>query len=112
VGPAADRAELRRAGRRRDVLADLLDRSDNGSLAFAAEEYSRSAAARAQRLADAGRVLLDEHGAAPADRDVKLRFEAVLREIDAGFVTADLAEPLAGVREQLVAAVSGVPAQV
>ena len=89
----------------RDVLGDLLERSGNGSLTFAAEEFSRSAQARALRMADAGRLLLEEHGEAPVDRDVKLRFEAALREIDASFASSDLSEPLAGVRERLVEAV-------
>jgi MoxR-like ATPase len=89
----------------RDVLADLLEKSENASLTFAAEEFSRSAAARARRLAEAGEGLLAAYGAAPEDRDVRLRFEAALREIDAGFAAEDLGEPLAGVRRRLVDAV-------
>jgi MoxR-like ATPase len=42
----------------------------------------------------------------PPDRDVRLRVEATLREIDAGFATADLTEPLRSVRARLAAAVS------
>jgi MoxR-like ATPase len=93
----------------RDVLADLVEKSENASLTFAAEEFSRSAAARARRLADNGERLLAEHGPAPEDRDVRLRFEAALREIDAGFAPEDLAEPLAGVRTRLVDAVRVAP---
>jgi len=89
----------------RDLLADLLESSRNASLAHAAEEYSRGAHARAERLAQTGRELLDEFGAEGADRDARLRFEATLREIDAGFATEDLPGSLRGVRAELIAAV-------
>jgi MoxR-like ATPase len=89
----------------RDLLADLLQSSRNASLAHAAEEFSRGAHARAERLTRTGRELLDEFGSEAADRDARLRFEATLREIDAGFAAEDLPESLRGVRAELIAAV-------
>ncbi|MBX6166536.1 MAG: AAA family ATPase [Thermobispora bispora] len=90
----------------REILADLIEKADNRSLAYAAEEFSRGAQARAGRLAETGRALLDELDDAPLDRDLRLRAEATLREIDAGFAPDDLAEPLKSVRARLAAAVS------
>ncbi|MDI2126624.1 AAA family ATPase [Yinghuangia seranimata] len=89
----------------RDVLADLIGEAGSTSLFHAAEEFSRGARARAQRLAASGRALLQEFGDRPEDLDVRLRFEAVLREIDAGFAAPDLDVELGEVRDLLVAAV-------
>ncbi|WP_354643610.1 AAA family ATPase [Kitasatospora camelliae] len=89
----------------REVLADLVGASASTGLAHAAEELSRGAAARAERLARTAEGLLTAHGPAPEDRDARLRLEATLREIDASFDSADLPEPLAGVRARLVDAV-------
>jgi MoxR-like ATPase len=101
VAPTADTQALAR-----ETLADLLGRSGNASASHAAEEFSRSAAARAQRLTDTAEALLAELPDAPLDGDARLRMEAVLREIDAGFAPADLPEPLADLRARLVAVVS------
>jgi MoxR-like ATPase len=100
IVPAADAQAAAR-----DLLADLLESSRNGSLAHAAEEFSRGAQARAERLARTGRELLDEFGPEVGDRDARLRFEATLREIDAGFATEDLPGSLRGIRAELIAAV-------
>ncbi|MFI6977683.1 AAA family ATPase [Embleya sp. NPDC050154] len=89
----------------REVLADLIGDAANRGLFHAAEEYSRGSAARALRLVAAGRDLLDRYGTEPADEDRRLRLEAVLREIDAGFATPDLGAELAAIRERLIAAV-------
>lgn len=90
----------------RDTLADLLDAAGNASLTFAAEEFSRGALARAGRLAETGDALLDQAGESPLDRDLRLRIEATLREIDSGFATDDLTDQLSAVRARLVAAVT------
>ncbi|WP_026219687.1 AAA family ATPase [Embleya scabrispora] len=89
----------------RDVLADLIGAAGSGSLCHAAEEYSHGSAARARRLAENGRDLLARFGSGPTDGDRRLRLEAVLREIDAGFAATDLGAELAAVRDRLVAAV-------
>ncbi|MFJ3788737.1 AAA family ATPase [Kitasatospora sp. NPDC090091] len=101
IAPTADTQALAR-----DTLADLVEKAANRSLAHAAEELSRSTAARAERLARAGSALLAEHRGLPAGRDSRLRLEAALREIDAGFDPADLPAALAGIRADLVAAVA------
>jgi len=99
VAPTADAQVLAR-----ETLADLLATSTNTSLLHAAEEYSRGPLARAERLTETGRALLDGLATGPAERDALLRVEATLREIDAAFATEDLPAGLAEVRGQLVAA--------
>ncbi|MET8697940.1 AAA family ATPase [Kitasatospora sp. NPDC004723] len=101
IAPTADTQGLAR-----DTLADLIGKAANESLAHAAEELSRSTAARAERLARTGAALLAEHRDLPEGRDSRLRLEAALREIDAGFAPADLPAALAGIRAELVAAVA------
>ncbi|MFB7470413.1 AAA family ATPase [Kitasatospora sp. NPDC056184] len=101
IAPTADTQTLAR-----DTLGDLIEKAANESLAHAAEELSRSTAARAERLARTGAALLAEHRDLPEGRDSRLRLEAALREIDAGFDPADLPAALAGIRAELVAAVS------
>ncbi|WP_406193815.1 AAA family ATPase [Kitasatospora sp. NBC_01560] len=101
IAPTADAQALAR-----DTLADLIGKAANRSLVHAAEELSRSTAARAERIARTGTALLAEHGGLPAGRDSRLRLEAALREIDAGFDPADLPAALAGIRAELVAAVA------
>ncbi len=100
VMPTADAQVLAR-----ETLTDLLGTARNSSLSHAAEEFSRGAQARAERLAEAGRALLAEFGQAPVERDTQLRLEAILREIDAGFAASDLPAPLDDVRARLVAAI-------
>ncbi|MGY0465850.1 AAA family ATPase [Kitasatospora sp. cg17-2] len=90
----------------RDTLGDLIGKASNQSLTHAAEELSRSSAARAERLARTGAALLADHRGLPEGRDSRLRLEAALREIDAGFAPADLPAALAGIRAELVTAVA------
>ncbi|OKI29374.1 AAA family ATPase [Streptomyces sp. CB03911] len=101
IAPTADTQALAR-----DTLADLIEKAANRSLVHAAEELSRSTAARAERIARTGTALLADHRTLPAGRDSRLRLEAALREIDAGFDPADLPAALAGIRAELVAAVA------
>ncbi|MFD0532156.1 AAA family ATPase [Kitasatospora arboriphila] len=101
IAPTADAQALAR-----DTLADLIEKSANHSLVHAAEEMSRSADARAERLARSAAALLAEHCALPGGADSRLRLEGALREIDAGFDPGDLPAVLASVRADLVAAVS------
>ena len=85
----------------RQVLADLLAASESAILPVAAEELSAGPVARARRLVVASNDLL---GIAESDfdSDVKLRAEAILREIDAGFAPDSLPTDLAETREQLI----------
>ncbi|WP_433132842.1 AAA family ATPase [Micromonospora sp. CA-240977] len=89
----------------REVLSDLLAQGRNGSLVYAAEEFARGRQARAARLVDSGRRLLDEVGLGSLTHDDRLRLEATLREIDAGFVLADAPPSLRDMRGLLVAAI-------
>jgi MoxR-like ATPase len=89
----------------RDALGDLLDKSRNSVLSSAAEELSSGPLARADRLAVSGRLILDDVVGAP-DRDARLRMEAILREIDAGFAPDRLPESLGEVRAALVSSVT------
>ncbi|MEU7751183.1 AAA family ATPase [Micromonospora sp. NPDC049171] len=89
----------------REVLSDLVTRGRNASLVYAAEEFARGQQARAARLVDAGSRLLDEVGTGPLTHDDRLRLEATLREIDAGFVLADAPRALQDTRGLLVAAI-------
>jgi len=101
VAPTADAQALTR-----EVLEDLLGAARNASLGYAAEEYSRGPAARADRLAVEAGKLLAELGAPPLDRDTRLRVEATLREIDAGFAADDLTDALRSARGRLVDAIT------
>ncbi|QRN98282.1 AAA family ATPase [Archangium violaceum] len=99
----------------RDVLRELLARSENPALAAAALEASAGPLARAQRIAQAGRTALAQR---PPDADFealaswRLKLEGVAREMDAGFAPESLPEDLQTVREELRAALSQVaPAQ-
>ncbi len=89
----------------REVLSDLLGEAGSASLAHVAERLAQGPRARAERLAATARELLTELGDRPVAGGDRLRIEAVLRELDAGFDQARLPESLAGLRPQLVAAV-------
>ncbi len=89
----------------RDALGDLLDQSRSSVLRAAAEEMSSGPLARADRLASTGRTLLADVVGEPS-RDARLRIEAVLREIDAGFALDRLPASLVEVRVALIASVS------
>ncbi|WNG40877.1 AAA domain-containing protein [Archangium violaceum] len=91
----------------RDVLRELLAHSENPALAAAALEASAGPLARAQKIAQAGRLALAER---PKDADTealsswRLKLEGVAREMDAGFAPEALPEELRTVREALRAA--------
>ncbi|MBG6103860.1 MoxR-like ATPase [Micromonospora vinacea] len=89
----------------REALSNLVAQGRNASLVYAAEEFARGQQARAARLVEAGRRLLDELGTGPLTHDGRLRYEATLREIDAGFVRADAPQALQDMRGLLVTAI-------
>lgn len=103
--PASDGQQLAR-----DVLRDVLSRSENATLPAAAEEASAGPLARATRLARLGDEVLAARpdGDAAAVERWRLRLEAVAREIDAGFPPQSLPGPLGGVRARVVEAL-GTP---
>lgn len=83
----------------RETLKDLLDGASNRALMHAAEEFSRGAAARADRLLATAEELL---AVTDADESLLLRVEATLREIDAGFALENLPPDLAEARASLI----------
>jgi MoxR-like ATPase len=89
----------------RDCLRELLSSTENGSLPAAAEEASRGPLARAARIAQAAREILDERpaaGDAAAARSWRLRLEGVAREIDAGFTPEQMPQELVEVRVHII----------
>jgi MoxR-like ATPase len=93
----------------REVLAELLEPSTNASLPRATEEASRGPAARAGRLAEAGRALLEGGPEAGDGAAWRLKVEGVAREIDASFAPGALPEALAEVRSGVAAALQTAP---
>ena len=91
----------------RDVLRDVLSASENAALPAAALEASAGPLARAQRIAQAGRVLLETR---PPDAEGdalaawRLKLEGVAREMDAGFVPESLPDVLRALRAEVAAA--------
>lgn len=85
----------------REVLSDLLESSQNRSLPHVTEELSAGPLVRASRLArTADDLLAASEGT--VDGDHKLRIEAVLREIDAGFGVDSMPAELRQVRLALI----------
>jgi MoxR-like ATPase len=80
-----------------DALGPLIEDAANATLIHAAEAFARGRRARATRLISVGRELLS----GTAGEEQRLRIEAALREIDAGFSTTEMPEDLALVRAQL-----------
>lgn len=89
----------------RDCLRELLSSTENRALPAAAEEASRGPLARAARIAQAARQILEERPAAAdpsAARDWRLRLEGVAREIDAGFTPEQMPQELIEVRVRII----------
>jgi MoxR-like ATPase len=83
----------------REVLAPVLAGGDNGVLSAAAEEATQGPVVRARRLSAAADELLTGGG---GDDAWRLRVEALLREIDAGFAAAELPADLTARRARLI----------
>lgn len=96
----------------RDVLHELLAKSQNAALPAAALEASLGPVARAQRILEAGREILAARpsGDATALEEWRLKVEGLAREIDAGFSKENLPPDLAALREQIVQAIAPQPA--
>ncbi len=94
----------------RDVLRDVLARSENPALATAAAEASLGPAARAAQIVTAARALLEAKPAAASGPELdtwKLKLEGIARAIDAGFAKDDLPPSLAAVRDDVVRILGG-----
>lgn len=88
----------------RDLLHDLLSKTENQTLPFAAEEASRGMQARATRIANSAKGILGEAPAGAENLSAwKLKLEGVAREIDAGFNAETIPAELAEIRARLVA---------
>ena len=100
--PTADTPALAR-----DTLSDLIADARSTGLVHSAADFAGGPPARAARLVATGRSLLDQLGVEAPDQDGRLRVEAALREIDAGFAQADLPAKLGEVRARLVGVLPG-----
>lgn len=90
----------------REVLGPLLDDASNAVAPHAAELLSASRASRADRLVARGREVLWPNPAEVND-GLRLRREAVLREIDASFSAEQLTPELRAVRDRVVEFLGG-----
>ena len=88
----------------REALIDLLESSSNPLLPHVTEEASAGRLARADRLTRQAQETLAAMTTEPSQDD-KLRVEALLREIDAGFTAETMPADLSTVRAQLVSLV-------
>jgi MoxR-like ATPase len=94
----------------REVLRELLAATENPALAAAALEASAGPLARAQRIARAGREVLEArpgNGAAEELSAWRLKLEGVVREMDAGFAPEALPAELQTLREEIRMALEG-----
>jgi len=95
-------AEAQRLGR--DVLRELLSRSESSALAAAAAEGSLGPLARAAKLVREGAALLAQAPGDPSERRAfLLRVEGLAREIDAGFTEASMPPELRALRSRAAA---------
>jgi len=97
----------------RDVLREQLAHTENSALAAAALEASAGPLARAQRIAQAGRIVLAERPTAEAPEALaawRLKLEGVAREMDASFAPEALPAELQAVRAELRTALAATPA--
>ena len=98
----------------REVLRELLAATENPALAAAALEASAGPLARAQRIARAGREVLEGrpgNGGAEELSAWRLKLEGVVREMDAGFAPEALPAELQTLRGEIRAVLeSSAPA--
>ncbi|MBP6729824.1 MAG: hypothetical protein KA129_09385, partial [Microthrixaceae bacterium] len=85
----------------REVLGPLLDDAANAVTPHAAELLSASRASRAHRLVERCHEALSP-GIREPDDGMRLRTEAILREIDASFSVEQLTPELRSARERVV----------
>jgi len=88
----------------RDALRDLLASSENSSLVAAAEEGSSGPKARAQRIVQHARMLLEKNPKPEESAAHRLKLEGIAREIDAGFNPTNMPVELSEIRSLIIAA--------
>ena len=89
----------------RDSLRDLLSATENATLPVAAEEASLGPLARATRVAQAARQVLDarpDHSDGDKNRAWRLQLEGIAREIDAGFTAEQMPPELIELRVRII----------
>ena len=89
----------------RDSLRDLLSATENATLPVAAEEASLGPLARATRVAQAARQVLDarpDNSEGEQDRAWRLQLEGIAREIDAGFTPEQMPAELIELRVRII----------
>jgi MoxR-like ATPase len=94
----------------REVLRELLAATENPALAAAALEASAGPLARAQRIARAGREVLEARprNGVPEELSAwRLKLEGVVREMDAGFAPEALPAELQTLREEIRTVLEG-----
>lgn len=96
----------------RSLLAPVLGASRSATLLSATEDASRGPAARAARLCRDVSEALSSRAGDELARPLRLRLEALAREIDSGFAADALPDDLATARAGLVAALAPASASV
>jgi MoxR-like ATPase len=89
----------------RDSLRDLLSATENATLPVAAEEASLGPLARATRVAQAARQVLDtrpDNVDGEQNRAWRLQLEGIAREIDAGFTPEQMPAELVELRVRII----------
>lgn len=89
----------------RDSLRDLLSATENATLPVAAEEASLGPLARATRVAQAARQILEArpgNSDGEQDRAWRLQLEGIAREIDAGFTPEQMPAELIELRVRII----------
>jgi MoxR-like ATPase len=89
----------------RDSLRDLLSATENATLPVAAEEASLGPLARANRVAQAARQILEArpgNSDGEQDRAWRLQLEGIAREIDAGFTPEQMPAELIELRVRII----------
>ncbi len=89
----------------RDSLRDLLSATENATLPVAAEEASLGPLARATRVAQAARQVLDtrpNNADGEQNRAWRLQLEGIAREIDAGFTPEQMPAELVELRVRII----------
>jgi MoxR-like ATPase len=89
----------------RDSLRDLLSATENATLPVAAEEASLGPIARATRVAQAARLVLNARpgrGDEEQNRAWRLQLEGIAREIDAGFIPEQMPADLIELRVRII----------
>ena len=98
----------------RNLLGRLLSESDSSILQSAADEASRGPEIRARRLVTFAETALGDGGTSAPDQPIRddawrLKVEALLRDIDAGFAPEARSPELTAVRERLRDALPATP---